>query len=475
MSDEELEREADAYVDEVWEDVVADIRTLVRIPSVRDREGAKPGMPWGKASHDALVAALGIASRLGLDAHECEGYIGYADLKGASDTQIATIAHTDVVPEGLGWTVDPFDVTRREGYLLGRGVLDDKGPFVLSLYAANFFRRKVEATGKPLPYTLRCLVGNEEECEMGDLKWYLKHYPEPAFCFTPDADFPLICGEKGVFHGHFTAGRLADEPGARIVSMDAGTVANAIPGQAEAVVRAATGELQPREGVEVEEKGDGTCLVRTHGIGGHASLPAGTRNAIGMLADYLLDNGVCNEPERSFLSLEHLLCAASTDGSSLGIASADEKFGPLTCIGGTVRTVDGGFVQTMDARYPTSITDGQIEEALSRLAAEHRCTFDVDGVKMPFYIDPSSAPIKTLLDTYAEYSGQPAEAQVIGGGTYARNFTCACAFGANDPTATLPSWVGPEHGPDEGVAEGTLKQALRIYIVSIARLMRLEF
>ncbi len=31
-----------------------------------------------------------------------------------------------------------------------------------------------------------------------------------------------------------------------------------------------------------------------------------------------------------------------------------------------------------------------------------------------------------------------------------------------------------EHGPDEGISEEWLKRALKIYIVSIARLMQLE-
>ena len=37
-----------------------------------------------------------------------------------------------------------------------------------------------------------------------------------------------------------------------------------------------------------------------------------------------------------------------------------------------------------------------------------------------------------------------------------------------------PEWVGIEHGPDEGVSEECLKRALKIYIVSIARLMELD-
>ena len=36
------------------------------------------------------------------------------------------------------------------------------------------------------------------------------------------------------------------------------------------------------------------------------------------------------------------------------------------------------------------------------------------------------------------------------------------------------AWVGMEHGPDEGVSEADLKRALKIYIVTIARLMELD-
>ena len=203
MADEQLKQQVDQYVEEVWENVVEDIRSLVKIESVEDLEAAEPGKPFGPKANEALVTAEGIASRLGLEVTDLDGYIGFGDVPGKSDTYIATIAHTDIVPLGLGWTFPALDVTRKDGYLIGRGVLDDKGPFVLSLYAANFFRRQVEETGEKLPYTLRCIIGNNEETGMGDVPYYLDRYPEPAFCFSPAADFPVICGEKGVYHGEF--------------------------------------------------------------------------------------------------------------------------------------------------------------------------------------------------------------------------------------------------------------------------------
>ena len=85
-----------------------------------------------------------------------------------------------------------------------------------------------------------------------------------------------------------------------------------------------------------------------------------------------------------------------------------------------------------------------------------------------------SPEIQALLATYGEYTGQEAEAFTIGGGTYARHFARACAFGPNDPGEERPAWAGTEHGPDEAISEKSLRQALKIYIVAIARLMELD-
>ena len=478
MIDEQLNAQIDAYIDEVWEDVVEDIRQLVKIRSVEDTGAAAPGMPWGPAAHDALVKGLEIAARLGLDAHECEGYLGYADLPGTSQVQVATIAHSDVVPEGLGWTVDPYDVTRREGYLLGRGVLDDKGPLVLSLYAAHFFAREVARTGAKLPYTLRCIVGNCEETTMADVDWYLKHYEAPAFCFSPDADFPLICGEKGILHGLYRSKEPVVGADTGIANLDAGTVANAIPGLATAVVRKDAADFlltRCTPGIESEETDDGFVRVAAHGKGGHAAFPEGTENAIGKLVRLMLEAPESKGADGgAFLHLVEQLTRTS-DGSALGIESEDDVFGALTLNAGVLRTEpDGRATITVDVRYPRSITSEQIFVRFEELAAVHGCAFERGMAKEPFYMDPQLPEVQALLSAYHDVFGRDDQPYVIGGGTYARHFPRAVAFGPHDPAHVDPSWVGIEHGPDEGVAEECLKAGLKTYIVSIARLMELD-
>ena len=477
MTEEELKAKAEAFVNDVWEDVVEDIRSLVKIESVEDLSTAGPGEPWGHGPFLAMSKGLEIAARLGLEPHDCDGYIGYADLPGLSETQVATIAHTDIVPIGTGWSVPPLDVTRKDGYLLGRGVLDDKGPFVLSIYAAKFFADEVARTGERLPYTLRCFVGCNEETSMNDVEWYLEHYDVPAFLFTPDADFPLICGEKGIFHGIFRTNVPVVEEAARLRELDAGTVANAIPGVASAIVSSdAADGLEGKVGFTLEAVDEGLTRIVSHGVGGHAAFPEGTVNAIGRLSTLLLEQGVTEGCEGldAFVRMVDVI-ANTSDGEPLGIASEDEVFGALTMNAGVIKTLpDGSMTITMDVRYPRSIAIEDIIAAFKRLAAEHGCTFEEGMYHAPFYMDPSLPAIQALLDTYRDYVDPQAEPFVIGGGTYARHFPRACAFGPHDPSIVDPDWVGIEHGPDEGVSEECLKTALKIYIVSIARLMELD-
>ena len=138
------------------------------------------------------------------------------------------------------------------------------------------------------------------------------------------------------------------------------------------------------------------------------------------------------------------------------------------------RTVGDQFVQTIDSRYPTSITGDELRECLAEFGIQFGCDYEQWRDVPPFYVDPELPEIRTLLDTYEEYTGRPGKAFTIGGGTYARHFQRAAAFGPHDPAVQDPDWVGIEHGPDEAVSEEALRRALKIYIVSIARLMRLD-
>lgn len=466
MDEQELVASIDAYVDEVWPNVLDDIAALVAVPSVADASKAEPGAPHGPECKRALDLGLQMCAKLGLEPHNLDGWMGYADLAGASGKQIATIAHVDVVPAGTGWTQDPFTMVRKDGFLLGRGVIDDKGPAVLTMYMAHYFARQ----GVELPYTLRVMLGSDEEVGMTDVEHYQSLFEDPAFLFTPDAEFPVCCGEKGRVGASFVSEAFED---GKIVAFDGGTVSNAVPSLAEVRVKADAADLSEAEGIEVVGQDDGTVVLTAHGIGGHASLPAGTKNAIGMLVEYLLANDLVSAQERTYLELLQKIFA-STDGSTLGIAATDDLFEPLTCIGGTIRLRDGRLEQSIDSRYPKSITGEEIAERLTDLAEGHDATFVLESDTVPFYIDPQTPAVQVLVDAYNEFTGKDAKPFTIGGGTYARHFTKAVSFGPEEPGEPVPAWVGPMHGADEGVSEELLKRSLKVYIYALQKLMELE-
>lgn len=462
--DKNLTAKIDAFIAANRSAILKDIAALVAINSVQT--AAEPEAPFGPGVKAALEKTLEIAGRLGLATRNCENRLGYAELPGREkDKYLATICHVDVVPEGNGWDADPFVMRERGGWLLGRGVADDKGPMVMSLYALKFLAEQ----GAELRYPIRALAGDNEETGMLDVDHYLANYPAPAFCFTPDAEFPVCNGEKGQFGGRLVSPVCSG----RIREFAGGVANNAVPDRASALVRADIFGLSPVEGITLEAEADGCVRVRGWGRSGHAASPANTCNAIGLVVNYLLDNGLCSEQEKAYLTALRRLHAA-WDGSGLGIACADGPFGPLTIIGGRIYMQEGRMVQTFDCRYPTATDGKKLEQAM---CAAVQPGAELAGVhdNKPFYIDAGSPAIQACINTYNEVTGEHAEPFTMGGGTYARHFPYAVSFGPEHSDMQLPEFGGPMHGANEAAPFGKLLEALKIYILALMRLEEIDF
>ena len=469
----------DAFVEENRDNILRDITRLVAVPSV---EGApEPGAPFGPGPKAALAKALEIADELGLDTFNADSYIGWAETGRIADGQkfLATITHTDVVPEGNGWDADPYTVRVRDGWLLGRGVADDKGPSILCLYALKYLKD----SGAALKYPVRALLGANEETNMHDVDYYAEHYPMPAFCFTPDAEFPVCNAEKGQFGATFVSSKI---DGGRIVSWSGAEASNAIPSQSICELAIAADELpapvENADRLEITALDNGHAQIFAHGIGGHASMPEGTINAVGLIVSYLreAEDAFGARDERLLTPAEHefvkflAFVHADAYGRGLGIDATSPAFGPLTCNAGVIRVADGHIEQVIDVRFPDSTSADTIREQLDPLVGRFGVTCRVGRAKVPFSVSADDPAVKALIDTYNEFTGKHAEPFAMGGGTYARNFARAVSFGPEETGLELPEWGGQMHGPNECANEEQLKQALKIYIVAILRLNELE-
>ena len=461
--DQELNQKIDAFIEANREQLLNDIASLVAINSVESAPAE--GAPFGPGARAALDKALELAEKMGLATRNCEGYIGYAELPGADpEKYLATICHVDVVPAGEGWDADPFTMRRQNGWILGRGVMDDKGPMVTTLYALKFLKEM----GVQLRYPIRALAGTNEETGMGDVEYYMSHYKAPVFCFTPDAEFPVCNGEKGHFRGKL----VSPVCGGKILAFEGGVANNAVPDRASALVDVDMAGLKNAPNITLEPE-DGKVRIRGWGKSGHAASPAGTVNAIGLVVDYLLANNLCNEAERKYLETVQKL-HSSTAGEGLGIAASDGPFGPLTIIGGRMYMENGRMVQTMDSRYPTSTNGDILTKAVKEAIGDGAVLEDVEAAD-PFYIEADTPAILACIDTYNEVTGKNEKPFTMGGGTYARHFPYAVSFGPESHDMVLPSFGGPMHGANESAPVDALLQSVKIYILALLRLEQIDF
>ena len=76
---------------------------------------------------------------------------------GSGGPHFAFAGHTDVVPEGAGWSVDPYAGDIRDGLLYGRGAADMKGALAAMLSAA------AAHVARGAPGTLSFIITGDEE------------------------------------------------------------------------------------------------------------------------------------------------------------------------------------------------------------------------------------------------------------------------------------------------------------------------
>lgn len=447
------------------EDIVSLLSKLVAIPSVMG--DAKPGYPFGKAPAEALETMLDAAKALGFAVNNVDNYYGTADYlpDGADTAELAILCHLDVVPEGKGWTYEPFACTEKDGILYGRGVTDDKGPAVSALYALYCVKQQ----GAKLSKGVRLIFGTNEENGSADIEYYLKKDKMPPMVFTPDASYPLINCEKGMARIKYSA----DMDNSDIISICGGQVINAVPAECCAVLSG-----KHKNGIcsylkkskngcayDIEPCGDNIKVI-CKGESAHASTPEKGRNAITAMLEMLVSLELGGNTKKLLSDILRLYPYGETDGSSLGVACEDES-GALTCVLSLINAEDGRLTFSTDTRFPISMTAVQLKEkAAAALSGTDITISDFMGTDA-HYASPDSFLVKTLLSVYEEQTGKKGECIAIGGGTYVHEIEGGVAFGVEHPDTDYRI-----HGADEFVPVSELIENTAMFANAIEKLCK---
>ena len=464
----------DAYIDSKKDEMIEDLKTLVRINSQRGR--SEEGKPFGDGPAKVIAAAEGLMKQYGLQTTNYDNYVVTGDF-GTQEKALDILAHLDVVPVTEDWTVtEPFQPKVVDGRIYGRGTADDKGPAIAALYAL----RAIRELGLPMKKSVRLILGSDEECGSGDLEYYYAKEQEAPYTFTPDADFPLINIEKGSFKGEFSANFPAEDAKAYVVSFTSGDKVNVVPARAELVVAgveaavveeaAARVTAQTKVAFITESQADGTVKVSAKGVAAHASTPAEGKNALTatlrLITALPLD---ATKGLTALLGLEALFPYEDTCGKQAGIDRENEESGALTLCFSIMDYTTEHLHAIFDARLPIGCTKENTSYPVKEALAQYGITLDNDELREPHCVPGDSWFVQTLLGSYERYFGKKGKALSTGGGTYVHELERGVAFGC-----MVPEVDNHMHGDDEFMEIEMLLRSAKIFADAIMKICNAE-
>jgi succinyl-diaminopimelate desuccinylase len=452
------------------ETLIKDTQSLLKIKSLLDEEHTTKDAPLGEGVKEALQFMLDLGEKDGFTAKNVGNLAGHLEF-GQGEELVGILCHVDVVPEGDGWTSDPYGAEIRDGKIFARGAIDDKGPTMAAYYAMKI----VKELGLPLNRRVRMIIGTDEESNWRCVDHYFEHEEMPTFGFAPDADFPIIYAEKGIADFDLVQKSGSAEAGKySVISFESGRRYNMVPDYAKAVLRG-SGDLDQHFEAFLDEKGlvgkydvNGTeIILEVEGVSAHGMEPDNGKNA-GLFLSLFLSGLELDSQATEYFNFVKKYFYEDSRGRALGIAYTDDITGDLTInVGKLAYSQEAGGKLGLNMRYPVTTKLEETKEKLEAKVADEGFTIENFSDSKPHHVDEKDFLVQTLKKVYEEQTGEKAELLSIGGGTYARSLKSGVAFGP-----LFPGRPDIAHQKDEYMIIDDLLKATAIYAQAIYELAK---
>ncbi|MBM4762613.1 dipeptidase PepV [Bacillus sp. B15-48] len=453
--------------------LISETQQLLKIKSVLDEERATPEAPLGSGVKQALQFMLTLGEKEGFIAKNIGNVAGHLEF-GEGEEIVGILCHVDVVPEGDGWTSDPFGAEIRDGKIFARGAIDDKGPTMAAFYAMKI----VKELGLPLKRRVRMIIGTDEESDWRCVEHYFKHEEMPQMGFAPDADFPIIYAEKGIsdFEILMKTGLDREANGdVEVLEFSSGRRYNMVPDFATASLYVPTIQtviVQQYKEFKKKYKLEGNChvdqgilILNLHGVSAHGMEPDNGKNAGLFMANFLAGLKLDENAQKYFKFVSSYLGQESR-GQAFNIAYSDDITGDLTInVGKLEYTKQAGGKLGINLRYPVTMDFENVLDRLKKLLTKAGFTVGNFSNSKPHHVDENEFLIQKLKKVYEEQTGEPATLLSIGGGTYARSLKSGVAFGP-----LFPGSPDIAHQKDEYMVIEDMLKATAIYAQAIYEL-----
>lgn len=437
-------------IEENAEQMIKSLSEVVQIRSVYGEP--EEGAPYGVQSRRALQFAMDLGKKLGFETVENVGdkvcYIEY----GTGSKVVGVFAHLDIVPEGEGWTYPPFGGEIHNNRIYGRGVVDNKGPFIASLYALYAIKQLGLDLGD---YRIRIVGGTNEEKGMDDMRYYVSQCGAPDAGFTPDGLYPMSFTERGI--NYYFMSYSFDQPttsGIKVLSLTGGEILNMVPDKAEAVLEAAdeekaeqvmkaVAEYSQSTGRDVTASRDGLRItLHSKGLCAHSCTPFNGKNAIVAILMLLAEMNIDGSLGK-FLDFFKTKIGMTTDGSLMGMKREDEC-GKLTFSLSKMELDEKGLKWVVNIRLPYTYKD-QVTDDFKAVVEPVGIVIDDMDIHRTYRFPMDHPLILTLRKVYEELTGNDSTPSYEGG-TYAQAVPNIVPFGS-----IFPGTPDLCHRPDESV------------------------
>lgn len=454
------------------DDILRDLGELISIDSSEDLNNTSKEYPVGPGPVKAMKKFLSFAKRDGFETKNVDNYAGRIDF-GTGHRRLGIIGHMDVVPAGDGWKTDPFKMVIKDGKIYGRGSADDKGPSLAAYYGMLILKENGYEPEKKIDF----VVGTNEETNWVGIDYYLKHEPTPEQVFSPDAEFPIINGEQGIFTLHLNFSGKVNTGRVTLLKFKAGIAENVTPQKATAKIAA---DYLDRIKTDFEKfitenkltgkftiNDNGTADIELVGVGAHASAPSVGRNAATFLGAFL-DKFDFEGRDKTYLNFIADVEHEDFDGTKLGISHHDDLMGDLSSAPSMFDyDPKNDKAEILDnIRYPQGTDpDKMVGQVMAKYSDILEASYN--SFEKPHYVPGNDPLVKTLLKVYEHQTNKRGHEVVIGGGTYGRLFEHGVAFGAQPEDAPMVM-----HQANEYMKVDDLINSIAIYAEAIYELTK---
>lgn len=419
-----------AYIKEHEALILDDLRTLIAFRTVsEEKDELRKSLFW----------FLQRAEEMGFQTYKTTaGDVGIVEA-GQGEETLGILVHLDVVDPGDPdkWRYPPFEGTVADGFLWGRGTMDDKGAAVICLYGM----KALLELGAVFRKKIWLIVGTAEEEDWTDMAHFKEEFPCPDYGFSPDGDFPIYNIENGYadvvleFDESDSAGLLGE------FDVHSGKSANTVPSKA---VFSMNGVKQTFEGVSA-----------------HSSAPHMGVNAIEKLC---AASAVDLPPgaDFNFVRFVRDILVCDMYGGKLKFKNEEEYWegqylGRTTVAPTVLKRAGGKVVLTVNIRQNAALTREDIEKAFDEYGEAYHYRYRITTFLEALKVSRRQKPFEFMAKTYEDW-GYQNSFTAAGGTSYAKAMQNIVTWGP-----CFPGDQSCAHQENERIPLASLFRAMGIY------------